>query len=66
MRYYVITGEPSGDVHASNLVAELKMLDKNVDIRAWGGERVINQGVSLAKHINTTSFMGLWDVVKNY
>ena len=65
MRYYIITGEPSGDIHAANLVNELKKNDTKSIIRAWGGERLIAEGVSLAKDIKETSFMGLWSVLKN-
>lgn len=65
MRYYIVTGEPSGDMHAANLVNELKIIDNNAVIRAWGGERLIAQKVSLAKNINETAFMGLLSVLKN-
>ena len=65
MKYYIVTGEPSGDLHAANLVSELKKVDAKSVIRVWGGERLIAVGVSLAKHINETAFMGLWNVIKN-
>ena len=65
MKYYIITGESSGDVHAANLVSEIKLLDKKSDIRAWGGQRLSNQNVSIAKDIKKTSFMGFWNVIKN-
>ena len=66
MRYYIITGEPSGDIHAANLLKELKKIDSNTIVRAWGGERLISEGVSLAKNIVDTAFMGLWSVFKNF
>lgn len=65
MRCYIVTGEPSGDLHAANLVNELKKIDKNTIVRAWGGERLISEGVSIAKNINETAFMGVWSVLKN-
>ena len=65
MKYYIVTGEPSGDLHAANLVSELKQVDAKSVIRAWGGARLIAEGVSLAKHINETAFMGLLNVIKN-
>ena len=65
MKYYFITGEPSGDLHAANLVFELKKCDKNAEIRAWGGDRLIAEGVQIVKHIKDTAFMGLWNVLKN-
>ena len=65
MKFYIITGEPSGDLHASNLVEELKKCNNELEFRAWGGERLLAQGVKLAKHIKETAFMGLLDVLKN-
>jgi len=65
LKLYLITGEPSGDIHASNLVSELKKIDNTINIRAWGGENLIAQGVDIAQNINKTSYMGLWSVIKN-
>ena len=65
MKLYIITGEPSGDLHTANLVQELKKCNNDIQLRAWGGERLIAEGVELAKHIKDTAFMGLWDVLKN-
>tara|TARA_B100002052_G_scaffold89372_1_gene82217 strand:+ start:16259 stop:17338 length:1080 start_codon:yes stop_codon:yes gene_type:complete len=65
VKYYIITGEPSGDIHASNLVSEIKLIDNNNQIRAWGGERLSAENISIAKNIKETSFMGLWNVIKN-
>jgi len=65
MKFYIITGEPSGDLHAANLVEELKKSNRELEIRAWGGERLLAQGVELAKHIKETAFMGLLDILIN-
>ena len=65
MKLYIVTGEPSGDLHAANLVHELKIYNSILKTRAWGGERLIAEGVEIAKHIKDTAFMGLWDVLKN-
>ena len=65
MKFYIITGESSGDLHAANLVEELKKCNSELEFRAWGGERLLAQGVELAKHIKETAFMGLLDVLKN-
>jgi lipid-A-disaccharide synthase len=65
LRLYIVTGEPSGDLHAANLVRELKASNSSINIRAWGGERLITEGVELARHIKDTAFMGLWDVLMN-
>jgi len=65
MKFYIITGEPSGDLHAANLVNELRKYNSDLELRAWGGERLLAQGVELARHIKETAFMGLFDVLKN-
>ena len=65
MKYYIITGEPSGDMHAANLVHQIKKLDNNAIIRAFGGERLMSEGVSIAKDIRAIAFMGFWNVLKN-
>ncbi len=65
MKLYIVTGEPSGDLHAANLAHELKIYNSILKIRAWGGDRLIAEGVGLAKNIKDTAFMGFWDVLKN-
>lgn len=66
MKYYVIAGEPSGDLHASNMMKELLLLDKNIEFRFWGGdlmEAVTHQ--KPRKHIKDLAFMGFVEVAKN-
>ena len=65
MKFYIITGEPSGDLHAANLVEELKKCNSKLKFRAWGGEHLIAQEVKIVKHIKETAFMGIIDVLKN-
>ena len=65
MRYYIIAGEASGDLHASNFVKALTHLDNDAEIRGWGGERMQQAGVKLVHHYRETAFMGLWEVIKN-
>ncbi len=65
MRYYIIAGEASGDLHASNLLKELKKLDTHPVIRGWGGDLMKAEGVTLVKHYSDTAFMGFVEVVKN-
>jgi len=65
MKYYIISGEQSGDMHAANLVASLKKKDGNTVLRAWGGEKLKQQGVTLVKHIKDLAFMGFWEVILN-
>ena len=45
MKYYIIAGEASGDMHASNLVAEIKKKDKKAEFRGFGGDMMQAQGV---------------------
>ena len=66
MKYYIISGEQSGDIHAANLVAELKKKDHNTEIRAWGGDKLKEQGVQIVKHIKDLAFMGFWEVIVNF
>ncbi len=65
MRYYIIAGEASGDLHGSNLVKELKRQDPAADIRAWGGDKMQAAGAQVVKHINDLAFMGFFEVVKH-
>jgi lipid-A-disaccharide synthase len=65
MKYYIIAGEASGDLHASNLIRELKKLDPEADFRCWGGDRMMANGAVLAKHIRETAYMGFVEVAVN-
>ncbi len=65
MRYYIIAGEASGDLHGSNLVKELKLLDKEAGIRCWGGDLMQQAGAELVKHYRDLAFMGFIEIVKN-
>lgn len=65
MKYYIIAGEPSGDLHGSNLMKELKKLDPQADFRVWGGDLMAAQGGHLVKHYRDLAFMGLFEVVMN-
>ncbi|MCP4441188.1 MAG: lipid-A-disaccharide synthase [Aureispira sp.] len=65
MRYYIISGEPSGDLHGSNLIKSIKKLDSQATIRAWGGDLMQTAGADLAKHYRDLAFMGIWQVLKN-
>jgi lipid-A-disaccharide synthase len=65
MKYYIIAGEASGDLHAANLIKSLKKEDANTSIRAWGGDRMKAQGATLVKHYRDLAFMGFWEVTKN-
>ena len=63
MKYYIISGEASGDLHASNLVKELFKIDAQANIRAWGGDLVQAAGASLARHYREHAIMGLGQII---
>lgn len=65
MKYYLISGEASGDLHGSNLIKELKKEDLNADIRCWGGDLMAEAGATLVKHYKDLAFMGFVEVIKN-
>ena len=65
MRYYIIAGEASGDLHGSNLIKELKNFDSLASIRCWGGEKMQAEGAALVKHYRELAFMGFVEVLKN-
>lgn len=65
MRYYIIAGEASGDLHASNLMKELKLKDAQAHFRCWGGDMMKLQGGSLIKHYRELAFMGFAEVIAN-
>ena len=65
MKYYIIAGEASGDLHGSNLIREIKKLDTLASIRCWGGDLMEQAGGELVKHYRDLAFMGFIEVVKN-
>lgn len=65
MKYYIIAGEASGDLHGSNLIRELKHLDPDADIRGWGGDLMEAAGAKLVKHYRALAFMGFAEVLMN-
>ena len=65
MKYYIIAGEASGDLHGSNLIKELKKLDASADIRCWGGDLMEQAGGHVVKHYRELAFMGFAEVLKN-
>lgn len=65
-KYYIISGEPSGDLHASNMMKELLLLDPNIDFRFWGGDLMASVAKHKpTKHIKDLAFMGFVEVAKN-
>jgi lipid-A-disaccharide synthase len=63
MKYYFISGEASGDLHASKLMRELRNLDHDAVFRCWGGDLMQQQGGELVKHYRDLSFMGFMEVL---
>lgn len=65
MKYYLIAGEASGDLHGSNLMKGIAMHDKDADFRFFGGDLMAAVGGVLVKHYREMAFMGFYEVVKN-
>lgn len=65
MKYYIIAGEASGDLHGSNLVKQIHNLDTQAEIRCWGGEMMRSAGATLVKDYKELAFMGFAEVIMN-
>jgi lipid-A-disaccharide synthase len=65
MKYYIISGEASGDLHGSNLIKSLKKTDENAYFRGIGGDLMQAQGLSLLNHYKSQAYMGFVEVVKH-
>ena len=65
MRYYIIAGEASGDLHGSNLIKAIHKQDSSADIRCWGGDKMQQAGATLVKHYRDLAFMGFVEVIKH-
>lgn len=65
MKYYLIAGEASGDLHGSNLITEIRNLDAQANFRAWGGDKIKATGATVVKHYKDLAFMGFVEVLKN-
>ena len=65
MKYFILAGEKSGDLHGSNLIQEIKKLDSDALIQAWGGDSMENQGAQILIHHNQLAIMGILGVIQN-
>ena len=65
MKIYFIVGEDSGDLHAANLMRELKIQQPGIQFRGIGGDKMISQGSSIIAHVRDTNFMGFKEVLSN-
>ncbi|SDL84877.1 lipid-A-disaccharide synthase [Pedobacter sp. ok626] len=65
MRYYIVAGEASGDLHGANLMKALKVEDANAEFRFYGGDKMLAEGGVLDKHYAEMAFMGFTEVLLN-
>ena len=65
MKYYIIAGEASGDLHGANLIKSIKSMDQHAQIQCWGGELMQAAGGHLVKHYRDLAYMGFAEVVQN-
>lgn len=65
MKYYIIAGERSGDLHAANLIRQLRAKDPAAQIRGWGGDMMQAEGMDLVRHYSDMAFMGFAEVLKS-
>ena len=65
MKYFIIAGEPSGDLHGSLLVKEISKLDEQAIFKGVGGEKMQQSNVELLFGLDSLAFMGFWEVIKN-
>ena len=65
MKYYIIAGEASGDLHGANLMRAIRQKDAAAEFRIWGGNLMQAQGGDLIKHYKTLAFMGFLEVILN-
>ena len=65
MKYYIIAGEASGDLHAANMMKALKKTDSKAEFRFWGGDLMQNVDGKLVKHYKELAFMGFFEVILN-
>ena len=65
MKYYIIAGEASGDLHGSNLIRQVILRDSDAQIRGWGGELMQQAGAEIVKNYRDLAFMGFTEVIRN-
>lgn len=65
MKYFILAGEKSGDLHGSNLIHEIRLLDKDATIKGWGGDMMEKEGAEILIHHTELAIMGLLGVIQN-
>ncbi len=66
MRYYIVAGEASGDLHGANLIKGLKKTDPNAEFRCWGGDLMAAEGAHLVRHYKETAIIGFVEVLTHF
>ena len=66
MKYFIIAGEASGDLHAANLMKQLKIVDSEADFMFFGGDLMLKQGGKMLVHYRDTAYMGVTEVLANW
>ena len=64
LKFFLIAGEPSGDIHGANLIAEIRKIEPNSSFMGHGGDKMKDAGMKLIHHINVLSVMGFLEVLK--
>ncbi len=65
MKYYIIAGEASGDLHGASLIKEIKAIDSHAQFRGWGGDNMQQEGLDMVKHYRDHAFMGFFEVISH-
>ena len=65
MKYYIIAGEASGDLHASNLIKGITRHDPRAQCRGWGGDLMQAAGCTIVRHYKDTAIMGFLTVLRH-
>ena len=65
MKYFILAGEASGDLHASNLMKELKKVDQEANFMFFGGDLMLSEGGKMLVHYRDTAYMGVTEVLSN-
>lgn len=64
-RFFILSGESSGDVHAANLAKSIKKINPTIELVGWGGDKMRSAGVRITKNLDELAFMGFWEVLSN-
>lgn len=65
MKYFILAGEKSGDLHGANLIREIKLIDSEAEIQAWGGDDMQAEGAEILMHHKELAIMGILGVIQN-